>query len=279
MSSSGDEKGYVYSKLVRINSGAAVTKGQAAYSDTNFIINLGTSMQNIWRVSFLNVVFTNAAYNIRSGKLNSPNNRFTFSTDLGVYNTTVPDGFYNSTQLMAAMTTAINAVFALVGLGQTISFTQIDTNQKIYLTYNKGISVANNFTILTNTDKTDSTWLNLGFSFGTSTTTHLTPLVAENVPNLTGIRQVYLQSSALAPGNQIDEKGIWQNVGLAIPVTASFGAVNVFECKVDQLCQITFQTKRNLSVIDFQLVDDKGNLLDLNGTTMKIELRVWSDTL
>lgn len=279
MSASGDEKGYVYSKLVRINSGAAMTKGQAAYSDTNFIINLGSSMQNIWRVSFLNVVFTNSAYNIRSGKLNSPNNRFTFSTDLGVYNATVPDGFYNSTQLMAAMTTAINAVFALVGLGQTISFTQIDTNQKIYLTYNKGISTANNFTILTNTDKTDSTWLNLGFSFQTTTTTHLVPLVAENVPNLTGIRQVYLQSSALAAGNQIDEKGIWQNVCLAIPVTASFGEVNVFECKVDLLCQITFQTKRNLSVIDFQLVDDKGNLLDLNGTTMKIELRVWSDTL
>jgi len=55
--------------------------------------------------------------------------------------------------------------------------------------------------------------------------------------------------------------------------------VNVFECKVDALCMIEYQTKRNLSVLDFQLVDDKGNIIELNGTTVKIELRMWTDSL
>ncbi len=279
MSTSGDEKGYVYSKLVRINSGAATTKGQSGYSDTNFVINLGQSMQNVWRVSFVNVVFTNAAYNIRSSSLNSPNNRFEYKVGATNYIGLLGAGFYNSTQLMAAISTIVNGVFSGLGQGQSLLLTQDSISNRVLLTYNKGSSASTTFNLLTNADGSDSTWLNLGFSFDTTSAVSLTPIVAENVPNLTGIRQVYLQSSTLAPGNQIDEQGIWQNVCLAIPVTAGFGEVNVFECKIDQLCQITYQAKRNLSVMDFQLVDDKGNIVNLNGTTMKIELKIWSDNL
>lgn len=236
-------------------------------------------MQNIGRVSFISVVFTNSAYNIRSNPLNSPNNKFRFITGVTTGATSVTEGFYNTTQLMDAMATRINAVFALAGLGQSIAFEQLEESQKVMMTYNAGSSGAPTFTILENTDGSDSTWLNLGFSFSSATATSLIPLVAINVPNLTGLRKIYLQSSALAPGNQIDEKGVWQNVCLAIPVTAAFGQVNTWECKVDTLCMITYQTERNLSVIDFQLVDDKGNLINLNGLTVKIELKMWSDRL
>lgn len=279
MSGSGDEKGYVYSKLVRINSGAASTRGQSGYSDTNFVINLGQSMQNIWRVSFLNVVFTNSAYNVRSNSENSPNSQFRFLLNGITYGGAVSDGFYNVSQLTSTIATIVNGILTGLGAGQSISFTQNALSQRVILTYAPGTSGVTSFTLLDNINGTDSLWRNLGYNFTSPTTDVYSRIISENVPNLTGLRQVYLQSAALAPGNQIDEQGLWQNVCLAIPVTAAFGDVNVFECKVDSLCMITYQSKRNLSVLDFQLVDDKGNIVNLNGTTVKLELKVWSDSL
>lgn len=280
MATSGDEKGYIYSKLVRINSGSAFTKDIGGYSDTNFIINLGQSVQNIWRVSILNVIFTNSAYNIRQKSTASPNATFSWSTanSGGTVTITVPEGFYNNSQLISAVVTAVNTVLTSFGQGQSISITQNSISQTNILTYFAGTSGAPSFTLLPNQNGSDSTWLNLGFTVISNNVATGT-LIAPNVPNLVGLRQVFLQSAALAPGNQIDEKGIWQNVLINIPVTAPFGSVNVFECKVDALCMIEYQTKRNLSVLDFQLVDDKGNIIELNGTTVKIELRMWTDSL
>lgn len=280
MASSGDEKGYTYSKLVRINSGSAYTKDTPGYSDSNFIINLGQSLQNIWRVSILNVIFTNSAYNIRQKSTASPNATFSWTTanSGGTVFHTIAEGFYNNAQLISAMTTAVNTVLTSFGAGQSISITQDPISQRNILAYTAGTSGAPSFTLVPNTSGSDSTWLNLGFSV-TSSNVATSTLIAPNVPNLVGLRQVFLQSSTLSPGNQIDEKGTWQNVLINIPVTAPFGAVNVFECKVDSLCMIEYQSKRNLNVIDFQLVDDKGNIIELNGTTVKIELRMWTDTI
>lgn len=280
MATSGDEKGYVYSKLVRINSGSAFTKDTPGYSDSNFIINLGSSLQNVWRVSILNVIFTNSAYNIRQKSTASPNATFSWSTanSGGTVFITVAEGFYNNSQLITAVVTAVNTVLATFGAGQSISISQDPISSRNILAYSPGTSGAPSFTLQPNADKSDSTWLNLGFSVTSGNVAALT-IIAPSVPNLIGLRQAFLQSSTLAPGNQIDEKGTWQNVLINIPVTAAFGSVNVFECKVDALCMIEYQSKRNLSVIDFQLVDDKGNVIELNGTTVKIELRVWTDSL
>lgn len=279
MATSGDEKGYVYSKLVRINSGSASSKGDTGYSDTNFIVNLGSQMQNIWRVSVISVVFTNSAYNIRDNPTASPNALLRWSTAVSPGFTSIPPGFYSTAQLMSYIQNVINTFFGTFGLGQTITLSQDPISQKVLLSYNQGTSTAPSFSIVANANGADSPWQNLGFSFETTTVASLGVMVAENVPNLVGLRQVFLRSATLAPGNQIDEKGSWQNVLVAIPVTAAFGQVNVFECKIDQLCQITYQSKRNLSFMDFQLVDDKNNIVDLNGTTVKVELKVWADSL
>lgn len=268
---SGSDKGYSHSKLVRINSAQAAN---SSTSLTDWIAELGTTCQQVGRVSFQSVVFNNNGYNINGQTSSDPNNEFWFQLQPSgsVYQRFIAEGFYDTSQLM----TAVAAQVATLGLGQSITLTQDPISYKISLTYNPGTSGQTSFTIIANPPgrPRGSVWTSLGFAFNSVALSGV-PIAATNLPALTGLRQVYLTSSNLSPSNQIDEKGDFQNVSVAIPVTAPFGAVNVWECKVDSLCQITYKTSRNIQRIDFQLRDEDGSVIDLHGSSVKVELRVW----
>lgn len=268
---SGGEKGYVFSKLVRINSATALDSSKSL---TDWVADLGTTCQQVNRVSFQSVVFNNNGYNINGSGSTDPNYRLDFRVGNAVsgnFSAALDGGFYDITQAMTAAASKINALIGPFG-GQSVTFTQDPISYKVSLSYNAGTS--GNISFLIQDELGGSAWANLGFSLGQLALTGA-PLVATNLPSLTGLRQVYLTSSSLAPGNQIDEKGSYQNVCVNIPVTAAFGAVNVWECKVDSLCQITYKTARNLQRVDFQLRDEDGSIIDLHGGSVKVELRVW----
>lgn len=274
---SGIEQGYKHSKLLRSNSAYAVSNGQGGYSLTNWISDLGTTCQQVNRVSIVSCVFTNNGYNVNGPTSTDPNYIASYNQnymDEAFNHIQISEGFYNVTQLMSVFQAAIAPQMIN---GQTFTFTQNPYSGKISFTWTHGGEPITTFTLISNYDvnvNVRSLWELLGFTIGQVATTGV-PLEATNLPRLTGLRQVYLTSSALAPANQIDEKGDFQNVCVNIPISAPFGSVNVWECKVDSHCQITYLKPRNLQRVDFQLRDEDGSIIDLHGSSVKVELKVW----
>lgn len=270
---SGGEKGYAFSKLVRINS---ATASKVSRSLTDWVAELGTTCQQVNRVSFQSVVFNNNGYNINGPTSSDPNYvgtmRLTSPVDL--LTVSAQEGFWSVSQLLSHL----NSLLSNTGDGWTLSLAQDPVSYKIRATWLQNASLKTTFQFVANTlsqSNIKSIWELLGFSVPSSIIGNAGVIEADYLPRLTGLRQVYLTSSNLAPGNQIDEKGDFQNVCVNIPVTAPFGAVNVWECKVDSLCQISYKSPRNIQSIDFQLRDEDGSVIDLHGSSVKVELRVW----
>jgi len=270
---SGKEEGYTHSKLLTV-SGA---DGQAGGTRTNFKINLGTNVQKVSRVSIASVTFPNNAYNVNDTG-GGANNTFGFvDVNLGEFvEFEVDPGFYTTTTLMSAVQTAINAWLSVQGYGQSITLSQDSISQLVSVTYTAGTGSS---TVSLEDAKTGSTtysgiWELLGF-VPSVTVSASTPSVATNLPNLGGLKEVFLQSNILASGNMFATDGTQKNTVIAIPVTAPFGASNVFECKQDALCQISYMTPRTLTDIDFYLTDRNGNIIDLHGGNLTINLRIW----
>lgn len=282
MTSLGTTEGTLYSKLLRINSGKAFTNGRVGYSPSNCIVDLGQNCQKVRRVSFISVVFSNTAYNILDSTYSDQSNVFRFGSayyDLG-HDLKIAKGYYNSTQLMKTIQDAMNALFVSNGFSETVAITQDPISNLVTVTYNSGILDAI-FSLLDNqTTNGYSVWKLLGFQLpvqSTSTSPGTVTYTAPNVPNLAGLKQAYLRSSTLSPGNEFDEKGKLSDVSINIPVTAPFGSLNVWECKVDKLCEIIYSTPRNFQQIDFALVDEDGSVIELNGSTVRIELKIFFD--
>lgn len=276
---SGIEKGYVYSKLLRSNSADALTKGKAGYSPTNWISNLGTTCQQVVRATVTSVVFTNTAYNVIGPPNTDSNNgwivaNFDTKTNYGYEHKLLSPGFYNVTQMLSYLNTnhtlsaVCNLVFSFDELSNKFNVTNNDVHRRDLVVDNS---------VLQSGTSVNSLWTLLGFDY-TTIEPGLT-VTAPRVPSLQGLRQVYLVSKALAPTRQVDEKGDYQDVAAVIPVTVAFGQVNVWECKEDPLCEITYPSPRNLQQLDFQLRDEDGSIVDLNGSTVKVQVRLWFNKL
>jgi hypothetical protein len=173
---------------------------------------------------------------------------------------------------MSNVETAVNDWFTTLGDGQGIALTQDPTSQKVAITYTAGTGPAS-ITITDATDSSSGVWELLGFTVMPSSVT--TSLVAPDLPSLAGLKEVYLQSNELAPGNMYDVGGLQRNTLICIPITAPFGVSNVFECKVDALCEITYMSPRSAQRCDFYLTDKAGNIINLHGGNLVINLKVW----
>lgn len=267
---SGKEKGYSFSKQVTVSGDAAVIGS----SNTDFAVTLSESLQKIWRVSIESVSFPNNAYNVNATG-GGTNNTFAISVGAMVHTFEVNGGFYTTSSLSSAVQTAIQAFFTSEGDGQTITLAQDTVSQKVSVTYTEGTSGESTI-LIERDDNKFGIWDLLGFDIiSPITITTAVATIADNLPALGGLKMAYLTSNNLAPGNSFDVKGLQKNILVAIPITVPFGVSNVWECKVDELCAITYKTARDLQTVDFALRDKYGNLIDLHGGNMFINLRVW----
>jgi len=265
---SGKETGYTFSKLVTV-SGDNGSVGSV--SKTNFVINLGTNMQKITRVSICSVTFPNNAYNVNDSG-GGENNSFSIDLNGTVSEFEVKGGFYTTTTLMAAVQSAIQTYLTSLGNGQTFTLTQDSITQLVTATYGAGTSGIPSI-ILEDPVDDGGIWALLGFTSLPLTVT--TTATAPSLPSLGGLKEAILQSNALAQGNMFDKNGEQKNALLAIPITAAFGVSNVFECKVDALCEISYLSPRTLQAVDFYLTDKAGNIINLHGGNLVINLKVW----
>lgn len=268
---SGRESGFNYAKLVTIRG----DQRQGGNSNTDFTMNFGQFNQKIGRVSIASVTFQNNAYNVNS-EGGGKNNTFSLRIDDLQMDFELEGGWYTTTTLISVVQDAINDALTDLGEGQSISFSQDTTTQLVSISYDPGTSGQLTI-ILEDTNDESGVWELLGF-VPPVVVSSPTPRVATYFPSLGGLSNVYLRSNALAPSNMVESEGKLSNVLLVIPVTAAFGFENVFECKVDKLCEISYFTPRNCQTLDFQLTDRVGNILNLHGGNVTLNLKFWYPT-
>jgi hypothetical protein len=265
---SGKEIGYTFAKLVTVSGDNGTGDSK---SKTDFRVNLGPNMQKISRLSILSVTFPNNAYNVNDSG-GGANNGFAIESDSTVHEIFLNPGFYTTATLMSAVENAVNSYLNdTYGDGRSISLAQDTLSQLVTITYTPGGGPA---TIdILDTETNSGIWELLGFTTLPLTVTDTQ--TAPDLPSLGGLKEVFLQSNELAPGNMYDRDGTQKNTLIAIPITAPFGVSNVWECKQDILCEISYLSPRSAQQCDFYLTDKFGNIINLHGGNLVINLKVW----
>lgn len=271
---SGYTKDSLFSKLLRISADKRLP-GQGGDRTTNFVVDLGSNLQRCKRLSIQSINFPNNFYNVYNNSFNGQYNNIGYFTHGSTHYTfTITPGFYNTAQLMSAITTAFNASAG----GEITSFTQDPISGLCSFTfYSDTDGTLIQFEKDNNGNPQPSPFSLLGFTGTAYTLTSPITVNATKLPSLAGLTEVYITSNALAPSNCFDEKGQLSNVLIGIPITAAFGQLNVFDCKVDVLCEVLYPRSRDLVRCDFMLVDRNGYEVNLNGGNVKLDLRVWFD--
>lgn len=277
---SGKEVGYTRSRIALASGDKGLPGSQ---SKTNFRAYFGENLQKVKRISIVSVSFPNNAWNVNS-EGGGANNGYAIDSGGTVAEFSADPGFRTTATLMSEVEDSINDYLTSLGDGQSIAIIQDTTTQLVEIKYNPGTGPVH--IDLLDSETNSGVWELLGF---TSLPLRVsTVVVAPSLPSLGGLKTVYLMSSRLAPGNMIDAQkveteqgttyvGTQKNTLLTIPITAPFGVSNVFECKVDALCQLTPLTPLSCTDVDFQLTDKEGNVIDLHGGNLVINLRFWFD--
>ncbi len=137
---SGYTKDSLYSKLLRISADHRLP-GQGGDRTTNFVIDLGANLQRCKRLSIQSINFPNNFYNVFNNSFNGQYNNIGYFSHASNPNTfTIAPGFYNTAQLMSAITTAFNT--AASGDATITSFTQDPISGICSFTYNSATSVS-----------------------------------------------------------------------------------------------------------------------------------------
>ncbi len=176
------------------------------------------------------------------------NNVFALNTTSGLFQVTVPTGFYSYSQLSAYLTPLLNAFIA----PSTATFT-ISSDGYAQITVTAGPAQISNSALST-----------LGNLMGFATLNALaTQMTGDFLPKLQGISYFHIVSNAINSyciTNSITGSNINTCV-FSVPVTVPFGFQNVFENSNNQE-RISFKSPFCLKTFDIKLFDENGRLLD-----------------
>lgn len=248
-----------FSRILQIS---ADDRLSASETSSNFTVDIGqaSNINRILRCVLVSCIMPNLAYNIRA----DINDIFSFRENgQAITNIQIPEGFWNASSLCTYLQTEIGNALT-VG---TVAVLQDPHNLKISFVFT-GITAI----IYGLPESTSAS--NIGITLGSSGQ-YVASFTCEQAPQLQGLTEFFIQSSALAPGNLIEQKSIIRNVFNAIPMTAPFGGINIFQCNDGELCSINYPTPRDLRFIDIGITDRRGNYLDLQGHNVKLVFKVY----
>lgn len=246
----------IYNSLIRIDSNDR-TSGDA----NRFSIQVGSQGGIIAtsKVVLKSAIIPNVFYNIRTGI-----DDVLVFTQSGQAQTsvTITEGFWNVSDLMTQLKTAMD----LVLVGVTVAVTQNDQTKKITFTMSAGTIII-----------TNSATSNLADSIGFQTTSaDAAAPTGDSIPRLGGLSEVFIISDQLAPQHLLEDNSV-RNVLASIPITSSFNASTVYEANDEELNSVNYPVFRNVSTIDIRLEDRSGNLVDLNGHSIKLMLMAYHE--
>jgi hypothetical protein len=189
-----------------------------------------------------NVVIPNTFYNINS------NNNVVIISEGGVdTSVSITPGFYSIDQIVSQLTSQLTA-----------ASTNVTTYTATYSVLTMKITITSSASMTFKWTTSSGAWP-LGFVANTTGTSHASTNVVQLSTN-----NIYLYSKALNDGVWVSENGTSSYI-LSIPLSVS--PMQVQEYRNDQDKPIPFYgTDRDFEQVDFELRDDRGNVLDLNGS-------------
>jgi hypothetical protein len=232
-------------------------------SVSDYTISIGQSI-SIKQSVVQTVSLPNTVYNI-----NDTNNvGFVNLIGLGTYVILVPKGQYNLAQFLLTLQGLLSAI----DIGATV--VQNPLTLKLDFTF----SYPAQFSTLANSplSKVIGTYINWTENPVAYPVAPVTSFSAYALPNLTGIRNIYICSRILGQGvNSILENGVNLPLVLNMPNSVPFGSVNYFQCNETLLNLKTYKQGQNTQYIDIQLRDIDGNIIDLNGEDWSLTMLVY----
>lgn len=238
-------------KLLRITS-----RDRASSSRSKYDITFQTSdrdLANVRQIELKSAIIPNTYYNV-----NSNNNTWLFNNTLnGTSTFTIPVGQYTTSTLITELQSQVP------GLTVTQSTLTEKLSFNIAGTYDfTSLADGNLMAPLLGIENTQN---------GLAGTT-----VADNMPDLTGLRHVYLFSNTLTDDVMHRAGKVRQNVFATIPITVPFGNSQVHEEAggSDTHDDHRYIRTRDISNIDMKLLDSDDNVIDLNGLEWEVILKV-----
>ncbi len=196
--------------------------------------------------------------------VNNTNNIIYFQESTGpLVAAQISPGYYTITTILAQINSVMNSASPN---SQTYTATYDNTLDRITITSSGTFSLQFSNTV-------NSASSVLGFSH-TNTSLNLSN-IGNNGPILS-IDCLYLRSSyissQLLKGNILNNS--ITNIIQTIPINVSFNELIIYTAQDDSLQQLTMSNKF-LNQIDFQITDFNGNIYDLNGSHVNIELEFY----
>ena len=233
-------------RFVRINS-----KNRVQGTPNNFTVDLSQDQttHKVAEVHIMSASVINNFYNIVA----EISGIVTIGSVGGLNVFSIPEGFYNTTQLLAELKAQMDAFYA----PNTITFTQSPTTNKITYTM-----VGENMSFVSVSDNALSTAApKLGINITTASALSGT---FDQTPALNGVEHVYIQSSKINPsGNIRSQQGTFDATFLSMPVRVPYGSLITYQAQAAHQEQINYNSARDLSIIDIRLTDDDGRLLNI----------------
>ncbi len=268
-------------KLVTISSSDKDVNLSNSNSDFTVTLNERNLSQGVNRVLIKECTVPNVFPNVRGVSYGSnQNNIFRFQDVLGNLSppVVIPEGQYvistlgvpPPNDLITVLETIYNTTVALPG--ETVSITLDPITNKLNFTFAGGIGF--------NFANTSDSPLNNSLGIVGPLPTGSLNIDAQGIPDLSGLKNVYIHSKDIADLNGVDAG--FGLISLAEPVSlvdAPYGAYAYKQNNDDELASIVFEQARNLSVIRIVLRDEKGNKLDIGSHCINIVFKAYFDAV
>ena len=257
-----------FSRLLRIDSSQRLV---ASDPITRFNVNLSrmTETNDVVRVVLKSVSFSNSMYNVQA-----PNDKFTVfvTNSTGFFTVTLPEGFYSTAQLMAALEGLINPL--LVPFATVLTFTQDPINSLVTVTSSlETVSILSQVLQLSQTGFDSKLPGFLGFF--TDSPAPALAVTATKIPNLYGLTNCYVHCQQMAEANVVDGDVEAHDILAQVPVTVPYGQFVHYELNDELLGAINFSSERNLDILDISLRDIDQNLIQLNTGSLTLLVKLY----
>ena len=259
------------SRLIYISSDDKNTSESQSNSEFVCYLKENVSVQASNYLVLKNVCVPNFFYNVR-GSVNykeASNNTFVFQelAPLATFAVQVPEGQYILSDYITALQGAMNAVLVSGTVAITIDpvngrlvFTCTGTQINIFSQSNGNLSYA-----LVGADEQKDT----GFFVAQT---------LDNLPDLSGIQNVYIESKELAPAHGNDPTfGLINILGQVNLSNTEFGAYGFFETNDTELGIVNYQNTRNIQRVDVRVVDGQGNTLPIGNGRVSLTVKYHYD--
>jgi hypothetical protein len=247
------------SKILRINSNER-DKNEPSFTSSNFRLNFNLNIPDLVKVHSIvmkTCSIPNTQYNITS-----LNNTFSIIINDVLISVQVAVGNYNIDKLL----NTINMDVQIIDTAFRMRVNDISGKIGFVFSQSQGI--------ILNKSEGNAMADVLGIIKGSITET--AEFTAQNLPNLSGLQNIYIVSNVLSGGvGMIDPVLNQLSVFNHIQIDVPFGTYQNYTSYEEQSDEVFFVSDQTLGEVDLRLFNDRGQLLNLQGLDWTMHLKIY----